>query len=173
MHQFDKEFQKLGGKSLEWILMELVIFIFFLMTMVIIMIKSRFTKVGINNSQLFEPLYMCKMANKICDSIVMKIGDQKVKAKKERFFVGKERNVEVDGVMFKILLDKPMFDNIFTKKFFREKDFVPVDEATEWITKYLIGNITKDELDEQRKKEVSELDMMQNQSIIYHPESIL
>ena len=63
MHQFDKEFQKLGGKSLEWILMELVVFVFFLMTMVIIMIKSRFTKVGINNSQLFEPLYMCKMAN--------------------------------------------------------------------------------------------------------------
>ena len=28
-------------------------------------------------------------------------------------------------------------------------------------------------LDEQRKKEVDALDMMQNQSIIYHPESIL
>ena len=63
MYQFGEEFQKLAGKSLEWILMELVVLVFFLMTMVIIMIKSRFTKVGIDNSQLFEALYMCKMAN--------------------------------------------------------------------------------------------------------------
>ena len=63
MYQFGEEFQKLAGKSLEWILIELFVWVFFLMTMVIIMIKSRFTKVGIDNSQLFEGHYMCKMAN--------------------------------------------------------------------------------------------------------------
>jgi len=113
------------------------------------------------------------MANKICDNIDMKIGDDDEKAKRERFFVGKERSVEVDGVRVQIKLDKDQFENIFTKKFFRETDYVSIDEATDWIGKYLLGEITKDMLDEQRKKEVDALDMMQNQSIIYHPESIL
>lgn len=63
---------------------------------------------------------MSKMANKICDNIDMKIGDDKEKAKRERFFVNKERNVEVDGVRVKIILDKEQFENIFNKKFFRE-----------------------------------------------------
>ena len=173
MYHFGEEFQKLAGKSLEWILMELVVYVFFLMTLLVIMIKSRFTKVGIEHSQQFESLYMCKMANKICENINMKLGDNAEKAKRERFFVGKERNVDVDGVTVKIILDKEQFENIFTKKFFREVDFVKVEEAADWIGKYLLGNITKDDLDAQRKKEVDALDMMQNQSIIYHPESIL
>ena len=50
----------------------------------------------------------------------MKIGDKKVKDKKERFFVDKERNVEIDGIILKILLDKEQFDKIYTKKFFRD-----------------------------------------------------
>ena len=106
MYHFGEEFQKLAGKSLEWILMELVVYVFFLCTMIVIMIKSRFTKVGIDNSQQFESLYMCKMANKICENINMTIGDDEEKAKRERFYVGKERNVDVDGVTVKIILDK-------------------------------------------------------------------
>ena len=35
----------------------------------------------------------------------MKIGDDYEKARRERFFVGKERNVEVDGVRVQIMLD--------------------------------------------------------------------
>ena len=73
------------------------------------------------------------MANKICDSINMRIGDDKEKAKRERFFVGKERCIEVDGIRIKIVLDKEQFENIFNKKFFRETDFVSVDEAQDWI----------------------------------------
>ena len=105
MYHFGPEFEKLAGKSLEWILMELVVYVFFLCTMIVIMIKSRFTRVGIDNSQQFESLYMSKMANKICENIDMKIGNDDKKARSERFFVGKERNVEVDGVLVQIMLD--------------------------------------------------------------------
>ena len=42
MYHFGEEFQKLAGKSLEWILMELVVYVFFLCTMIVIMFKSRF-----------------------------------------------------------------------------------------------------------------------------------
>ena len=124
MYHFGEEFYKLAGMSLEWILMELVVYVFFLITMIVIMVKSRFTKVGIDNSQQFESLYMSKMANKICDNIEMKIGDDREKGKRERFFVGKERKIEVDGIGLKILLDKEQFEIIYTKKFFRETDFV-------------------------------------------------
>jgi len=42
-----------------------------------------------------------------------------------------------------------------------------------WVSRCLVGKITKAELDEERRKETNALDMMQNSSIIYHTESIL
>lgn len=50
---------------------------------------------------------------------------------------------------------------------------VSEEEATAWITRCLVGNIRKGDLDDERMNETNSLDMMQNSSIIYHTESIL
>lgn len=134
------------------------------------MIKSRFFKVGIDNSKSFESTYMSKMVNAICDCIEI---DLQKKHKKEKFFVNKEQNIDVEGINLAVKLNKDDFENIFDKKYFREINYVSMDEAPDWIKRCIVGGITKEELDQQRKEEVCSLDMMQNQSIIYHPESIL
>lgn len=51
--------------------------------------------------------------------------------------------------------------------------YVEEEDATEWIEKYLIGNIDKVQLDDQRLKESVGLDMLQNTNFVYHPESLL
>ena len=45
--------------------------------------------------------------------------------------------------------------------------------ALTWIEENVVGKITKQKLDQQRKKETDQLDMMQTASIIYHPESLI
>ena len=52
------DFPKFNGRAFEWILIEVLVFAFFLFSMVILMFKSRFMKVGIDNSAQFEPVYM-------------------------------------------------------------------------------------------------------------------
>ena len=49
--QADKEFRDLAGQSLEWLFIEVLVYMFYLFTMAIIMIQSRFIKVGIDNSK--------------------------------------------------------------------------------------------------------------------------
>ena len=57
-----------------------------------------------------------------------------------------------------------------------EEDFdgkyVPQREVKKWMMNVLPGKITKEKLDDMRQQEVNENDMMQNTSIIYHPESV-
>jgi hypothetical protein len=47
------------------------------------------------------------------------------------------------------------------------------EQAPEWFKSALVGNIYKIELDRERMVETNSLDMMQNTSIVTHPESIL
>ena len=54
-----------------------------------------------------------------------------------------------------------------------EHEIVTPDKAAEWIQRNIAGRITKEDLDQNRHKEVNGLDMMQNSCIAYHSESIL
>lgn len=47
------------------------------------------------------------------------------------------------------------------------------EDSERWINENIIGGITKEKLDKQRHGEVNSLDMLQNTSIVYHPESVL
>ena len=62
---------------------------------------------------------------------------------------------------------------VFNNLILGETDLVPQLQAPKWINENVIGKITKQNLDDQRMKEVGSLDIMQTTSIIYHVESIL
>lgn len=64
-----KDWLVFQGNSFEWMIIELLVFFSFLLTMIFLMCKSRFMKVGIDNSGQFEPVYMRILAQKIADSI--------------------------------------------------------------------------------------------------------
>ena len=58
-----------AGKVIEWLALEIFIFTSYLCTLLILIVKSRFTLVGIDSSHQFEPIYMSKMANMIVDEM--------------------------------------------------------------------------------------------------------
>ncbi len=83
------------------------------------------------------------------------------------FYVDKERIVNVENVSLKIILSQNDFDRISHEQPLQNS------ESIDWIKRCIVGHIKKAELDEARKNETNALDMMQNSSIIYHPESLL
>ena len=58
---YKSKFKEWSFNSLEWMIIELMVFVFYLTTMIILLIKSRFTKVGVDQSGQFEPIYLQKM----------------------------------------------------------------------------------------------------------------
>lgn len=149
---------------MEWLIVEIAIFGFFLMTMLLTMFKSRFWKVGMDNSGQFEDTNMSYLCNRIIKNI-----DFSISQDPRAFYIDKERLVQVQGVMIKLCLPKEDFDKIYNNRRYE----VPQEESIAWIKRCVVGNISKKELDNERMKETNSLDMMQNSSIVYHTESIL
>jgi hypothetical protein len=52
------KFTAFSGRSVEWFVIEIAVFGFFLTTMLLTMMKSRFIRVGTDNSGQFEGAYM-------------------------------------------------------------------------------------------------------------------
>lgn len=50
--------------------------------------------------------------------------------------------------------------NVYDKRFFKENDVVKAEEAADWLKRCVIGGISKEDLDEQRRKEINGLDML-------------
>jgi len=48
---------------IDWFFIEILVFMAYILTLVILMGKSRFYSVGMDNSKIFEPTYMDRMAN--------------------------------------------------------------------------------------------------------------
>lgn len=129
--------------------------------MLIIMCKSRFMKVGTDNTTQFDKAYMAELANLIMISTDPFIKDA------DQYYIGKERMIKTQGVQLKIFLNEEDFRNL------RNREIIKQDDAKQWIKRCVVGNIRKSELDEERLLETNSMDMFCNSSIVYHTESIL
>lgn len=103
---------------------------------------------------------MSFLCDRIIPCIIQKF-DMNNKIPTESKIVGKEREIEVDGCKLKINLKAESFQRIkycvakkMTSKFVEEK------HAIRWIEKNIVGGITKDALDLQRKLEIDEADLL-------------
>ena len=61
-----------SGGSIEWLVMEFMVYCLYVFTLFILILKSRFCKIGIDQSYQFEPTYLAYMANKIIDNLNIK-----------------------------------------------------------------------------------------------------
>ena len=139
----------------------MLVFATFLLTMIFLMFKSRFTKVGMDGSGQFEPIYMRILAQHIADSIPLNMNYA------EQFYVNSERIIQVENVAIKVCLSEDDFKRI------KSEERIAKEDAQAWISRCVVGKIDKKELDDERKNETNALDYMQNTSIVYHTESIL
>jgi hypothetical protein len=155
------DFNTFAGTSVEWLLIEVFVFGYFICTMLLTMIKSRFMRVGMDNSAQFEPTYMSYLANKVVKDVDLNMENV------DLYYVNKERLIQVQGVIIKVAFGQEDFDAI------KKGEVVSEKMATGWIKRCIVGSISKLDLDNERMKETNSLDMMQNSSIVYHTESIL
>ena len=141
------------GRCEEWFIIELSVFLTFMGTMIILMIKSRFSNIGFDNSLSFDPKYMSRMANFICQNFEWDFSnlvgpETKIEKHKE------QDHVSVNGLKLLVNWEKKDYDAAKEQIFMLNYDVVKPDDATDWIKRNVVGEITKDQLDYARYKEV-------------------
>ena len=164
------------GRTLEWQWIELLVYIMFVFTMMILMIKSRCVNIGIDNSTQFNPVYLSHMVNRIIKNIEFNFEDSKSNFKKNKqFFTSKETLsfIEIEGICLYLNLTSEDYDEAREGILLDEETIVPPEKAGEWLGRNVPGNICREKLDYERFLEIQSQDMMQNSSIIYHCESVL
>jgi hypothetical protein len=110
------DYTKISGTSTEWIVIEMLVFGFFIITMLLLLIKSRYRKIGIDNSGQFEPLYMKYLVDNITNSVKADItarGQINKHDNPEDFYIDKERMVTVEGVSLKVCFTAEDFQTLF------------------------------------------------------------
>lgn len=64
------EFMSWNNTAMQWLAIELTVFFTFLFTMLIMLIKSRFFRIGADNSKMFESRYMSYLANTMTEAFI-------------------------------------------------------------------------------------------------------
>jgi len=85
----------------------------------------------------------------------------------EKYYIDKERIILTEQVPLKVFLSEKDFKMVMDNK------PVPQDEADEWLVRCVVGNIYKDDLDNERTNEINSLDLMQNATVFSHTESVM
>ena len=142
----------MAGTTVYWLILEVLVYFFFIFTMLLFMIKSRFINMVKDPSLEFEEIKMRKTVERIIQCIDYKM------AHCELFYVGKERMIKSGTIFIKVCMTQEDFENI--------KNKVTVKDPAEWVLRNVVGKITKDELDDTRNSEMNTLDFIQNTSII-------
>lgn len=89
-------------------------------------------------------------------------------------WIDKQRGIEYEGIEVKIkFTEKDFMACKVAMEAGQTEGFVDEEDAADWVTRNIVGQITKDDLDKQRCSELNAFDMTQNTSIIYHYESII
>ena len=142
-----------AGTSLEWMYVETLVFAVYLATMLILLIQSRFMNIAADSSRAFAPGYMGKMLDEIARPIADRIHLDHVQTHGIercgvfRRFVNQQTDVDAHAVAIRVALDQDGYERICLKKCFGDKHYVCPEEAEEWLAKYVVGGITRDELD--------------------------
>jgi len=162
------EFNQFNGTVMEWFIIEITIYCFFLVAMLLLMIKSRFVNIGHDNSDQFESLRISIIINKAIYKAIQD-DEKRFHSKKsmEKYYIDKERIILTEQVPLKVFLSEKDFKMVMDNK------PVPQDEADEWLVRCVVGNIYKDDLDNERTNEINSLDLMQNATVFSHTESVM
>lgn len=86
------------GKVQAWFLLEMTFTSSYVFTMVLLLIKSRFTSIGTDQTDKFDPLYMSLMINKIADSIKFDLHQTKRSFNQtKKYYVNKFKKLKVEN----------------------------------------------------------------------------
>ena len=141
------------GKIMSWIKIELIVYTTYVLTLLFVVIKSRFWNISVDQKYQFMPKYLSMMINKIIGMI--KINFYESSTMQEHHWTAHVQDIDFYGADLKIKLNKESFNEIFRKRYLKDPNVVSQEEAVEWMHENFPGGITKQELDDQRNKEIT------------------
>ena len=137
-----------AGNSPAWFLIEVCVFIFYIVSMVILILKSRFLQVGIDQSLQFEEVYMSKLIQRIIENMDFDLLQEKRShAATKKLFTKYKNKVEVNSVNIIVKMTEAGFNRVFENLILGNKEVVPPAEAHSWVLENLVGDITKEKLE--------------------------
>lgn len=102
--------------------------------MMLLLIKSRFTSIGTDQTDKFNPLYMSQMINKIAESINFDLNQSNRSfLQTRRYYVDQKRKLRVENTTIKIKITKQGWEDLFMSKVLNEKFLIPPENAPKWI----------------------------------------
>ena len=137
-------------------MIEVMVFIFYIVSMVILILKSRLLRVGIDQSMQFEEVYMSKLIQRIIENMDFDLlQERRSHAATKKLFTKYKNKVLVNSVNIIVKMTDEGFNQIFENLILENKELVPPDEAHYWVLENLVGEITKEKLENQRILEVN------------------
>lgn len=97
----------------------------------------------------------------------------KTKEATKRRFVDRKKMIDIDGVKIAIQLTEKDYDHAYQQVYLHQRDIIGPDDAYDWTKRCIYGDISPEQLTEERINELNEMDMMQNTSIICNPEIVI
>ena len=93
----------------------------------------------------------------------------------KEYYCTRPRTIDIYGVEVVVNFNGETFDDLLRRiaRADGPNSVITSNIATAWIYKNLMGNVSKYDLDSQRNKELNNYDMLQNNGIMYHIESIV
>ena len=110
------------ANSVEWMQIECLVFAFYTATLLILMFKSRFSTIGMDQSGQFEPFYIQKMMNEIISNIPFRSYRNKTKFVKH--WQNNEEFVDVIGTQIRIKMSAQDCEEVYDKWYLNEMPFV-------------------------------------------------
>lgn len=157
------------GRSSAWMQIEVTVFILYYFTMFLYVLKSRCRFVGIHPLSRFDPFYLSLMWNEVLNHIELDLtGIKFTKEKQLDYWTSKKRHLTIYMKPIYIKLDKQTFNKMWKRRLQQRKDIIEPSKALRFLQKCVIGDITKEQLDESNVRIISEMDMMSNSGIIWH-----
>jgi hypothetical protein len=106
-------------------LIEVWVFAFFLLTLIVVLSKSRFVAVGINHEAQFSPLYLAKMADSIARHLNWDMYEnKKTHEKTKKYYVNKRRELDVRSIKIKLKLNEIDYNKAFSNMVLDEASIV-------------------------------------------------
>ena len=131
-----------------------------MLTMLILLIKSTFRKVGADNTKMFEPRYLSYMANFVIEEFIQNLNDDDSQGLyNEEEIVNRKQTLEIEGIPLVMFWSREHYYDLIQKIEYSEKHggqtkYVSERYAPRWVEEVLSykkqGNITKETLDKQR-----------------------
>lgn len=154
-------------------MVESLVFFSFVATLLILLIKSRIFKVGVDQAEQFEPENLARMINNIFDHIDLDLFQkERRRMETKALWVNKRRSVTVDNVKIYLKLTDEGYETVIKNMIMGKLYLIPPIEASMWFKKNVFGKVKRRDLDDARFLEIGSTDMIYNIPMVYHNESI-